>query len=72
MHQSTLTIFAALASLCTAAPRFNIKRSGLGDVYHYYSGNGTTAAGWPTKSDWVTFDDMWLVCLPPLSPLLDR
>lgn len=32
---------------------------GFGDVYKLYSGDGTTAAGWPSQSDWVDFDSMW-------------
>lgn len=27
--------------------------------YVYYSGDGSTGAGWPAMSDWVSFDDMF-------------
>ena len=33
--------------------------SGKGkDKYTLYEGNGTTAAGWPKKKDWVSYGDM--------------
>ena len=30
------------------------------DEYHLYIGNGTIAAGWPYKADWMSFSDMYL------------
>ncbi|KAM3423963.1 hypothetical protein BST61_g1356 [Cercospora zeina] len=27
--------------------------------YHSYQGDGTVGAGWPDKSDWKSFDDLW-------------
>ena len=30
------------------------------DEYHLYTGNGTIAAGWPHKADWMSFSDMYL------------
>lgn len=56
MHAFTIATVAALAGLSSATLR---KRSGLGDVYNYYSGDGTTADGWPSQSEWIDFDDMW-------------
>ncbi|KAL7940174.1 hypothetical protein V8C42DRAFT_338325 [Trichoderma barbatum] len=29
------------------------------DWYHLYLGNGSTAAGWPSKDKWVSFEDMF-------------
>ncbi|KAK1249532.1 hypothetical protein MKX07_003048 [Trichoderma sp. CBMAI-0711] len=29
------------------------------DWYHLYLGNGTEAAGWPSKDKWVSFEDMF-------------
>ena len=28
------------------------------DNYVFYQGDGTTGAGWPDKSTWVSFEDM--------------
>ena len=28
------------------------------DQYKMYYGDGSSADGWPTREDWVTFDDM--------------
>ncbi|TKA33760.1 hypothetical protein B0A50_00596 [Salinomyces thailandicus] len=33
--------------------------SGLGDTYTFYSGDGSSSAGWPSENQWVGFDDMW-------------
>ncbi|KXL43511.1 hypothetical protein M433DRAFT_155821 [Acidomyces richmondensis BFW] len=32
---------------------------GFGDTYTFYTGNGSTAAGWPSRDDWVDFYTMW-------------
>ncbi|KAL1965838.1 hypothetical protein VTN77DRAFT_5159 [Rasamsonia byssochlamydoides] len=29
------------------------------DTYTQYNGDGSTAAGWPSQSEWVSFDDMF-------------
>lgn len=29
------------------------------DAYNFYSGDGTTSAGWPAKSAWISFEDMF-------------
>lgn len=31
------------------------------DTYKMYSGNGSAAAGWPTKAQWVSFENMWVL-----------
>lgn len=28
------------------------------DTYKQYNGDGSTAAGWPSQSQWVSFEDM--------------
>jgi len=33
--------------------------SGTGNVYKLYSGDGTSANGWPTQEQWMDFDSMW-------------
>ncbi|KAL8716518.1 MAG: hypothetical protein Q9225_006166, partial [Loekoesia sp. 1 TL-2023] len=37
------------------------------DKYHLYTGNGSIAAGWPHKSDWMSYEDMFTSNLPLLS-----
>ena len=32
------------------------------DTYKQYNGDGTTGAGWPAKSKWVSFVDMSVIC----------
>ena len=29
------------------------------DVYRFYQGNGSPAAGWPSKNNWISFSAMW-------------
>lgn len=41
------------------APSEPPKNHGLGDTYKLYSGDGSTAAGWPDKSLWPPFEKMW-------------
>ncbi|KAL8992399.1 MAG: hypothetical protein Q9169_007132 [Polycauliona sp. 2 TL-2023] len=51
----------------------NIVPHGPGiDEYHLYTGNGSIAAGWPHKADWMSFSDMYILpqtlsTLPPSS-----
>jgi len=33
------------------------------DVYHLYTGSGSTDDGWPDIEDWVSFEDMWVIFL---------
>jgi len=33
--------------------------AGFGDTYTFYTGNGSLAAGWPSKDDWVDFYTMY-------------
>jgi hypothetical protein len=34
------------------------------DAYKVYSGDGSTSAGWPSESQWVSFDSMWSANVP--------
>ncbi|KAL9615768.1 MAG: hypothetical protein Q9204_008670 [Flavoplaca sp. TL-2023a] len=34
------------------------------DEYHLYTGNGSIAAGWPHKADWMSFSDMFSTNIP--------
>ncbi|KAL8893367.1 MAG: hypothetical protein Q9192_005341 [Flavoplaca navasiana] len=34
------------------------------DEYHLYTGNGSIAAGWPHKADWMSFTDMFSTNIP--------
>ena len=31
------------------------------NTYTFYSGNGSAAAGWPSRLQWLSFNDMWTV-----------
>ena len=35
------------------------------DEYHLYTGDGSIAAGWPHKADWMSFSEMYTLPLPP-------
>ena len=37
------------------------------DEYHLYTGDGSIAAGWPHKADWMSFSEMYNPPPPPLS-----
>ncbi|KAL8735899.1 MAG: hypothetical protein Q9181_002606 [Wetmoreana brouardii] len=30
------------------------------DEYYMYTGNGSVAAGWPRRSDWLSYEDMYI------------
>ncbi|KAI4271400.1 MAG: hypothetical protein LQ337_006039, partial [Flavoplaca oasis] len=34
------------------------------DEYHLYTGDGSIAAGWPHKADWMSFSDMFSTNIP--------
>lgn len=34
-------------------------KSTASNSYTLYTGDGSVAAGWPAKSDWLSFDEMW-------------
>lgn len=34
------------------------------DVYTFYQGDGSTAAGWPSEQQWASFDSLWKINLP--------
>ncbi|KAL8903570.1 MAG: hypothetical protein Q9171_007357 [Xanthocarpia ochracea] len=41
-------------------PTDSIPHSAGIDEYHLYTGNGSIAAGWPHKADWISFSEMYL------------
>lgn len=40
---------------------------GYGNVYKFYTGNGSPSEGWPTRSDWIDFEGMWAANEPTIS-----
>lgn len=51
----------AVVTGAAAVPTIN-NNDGIGagsNKYKYYSGDGSTGAGWPAKSQWVSFVDMF-------------
>jgi hypothetical protein len=55
----------ALASLLTVAFTLPTKRAAtFGDKYVYYTGDGSIAAGWPARSSWGTYAEIWDANLP--------
>lgn len=71
----SVLVAGGLFTLATAAP-FRAAHSHAkhhlaersGDVYVVYGGDGTTAAGWPAQSAWVSdFDTMYVRRLPSSS-----
>ncbi|KAL9599071.1 MAG: hypothetical protein Q9219_004105 [cf. Caloplaca sp. 3 TL-2023] len=47
-----------------ADPTSSLPHSPGVDEYHLYTGNGSIAAGWPHKSDWMSYEDMFTSNLP--------
>ncbi|KAL8748497.1 MAG: hypothetical protein Q9184_007260, partial [Pyrenodesmia sp. 2 TL-2023] len=47
-----------------AHPTDSIPHSAGIDQYHLYTGNGSIAAGWPHKADWMSYEDMFTANLP--------
>ncbi|KAL8899179.1 MAG: hypothetical protein Q9207_006334, partial [Kuettlingeria erythrocarpa] len=45
-------------------PTTGIPHSAGIDAYHLYMGNGSIAAGWPHKADWMSYEDMFTTNLP--------
>lgn len=51
---------ASTSSTAPAAPHYSAPSgNGLGDTYKMYTGDGTTASGWPSESSWLSFDALW-------------
>jgi hypothetical protein len=42
--------------LALAAP---ILRKTTASSYHIFGGDGTTTQGWPSESDWLSYDELW-------------
>ena len=40
------------------------------DEYNVYTGNGTTEAGWPKLTEWISFENMYISCLLRLPLIL--
>ncbi|KAL8962109.1 MAG: hypothetical protein Q9193_001443 [Seirophora villosa] len=51
----------------TPNPTGTIPHSPGVDEYHLYTGNGSVAAGWPHKADWVSYEDMFTANVPLIS-----
>lgn len=75
-HAAETTISAASpttrapssSALSSSAPASTSgSSSGLGDVYKMYSGDGSTTAGWPSESEWCSYDGAWEANLPTIS-----
>jgi hypothetical protein len=68
MVQIKALVALALAAITTALPEpvepADVPNDGIttfaaADRYIFYKGNGSPAAGWPTKDDWLTFAELW-------------
>ncbi|KAI0388471.1 putative muramidase [Xylariaceae sp. FL0594] len=66
MSKAFILAVAALAGLATAAPaKAPVSLAAqFGDTYVRHQGDGTTSAGWPDKSAWGSFDQLWNANLP--------
>lgn len=54
----------SLAAVAAALPAGSPMAKRVSDTYTYYTGDGSTAAGWPSESDWGSFDDLWSANVP--------
>ncbi|KAL8912472.1 MAG: hypothetical protein Q9172_007504, partial [Xanthocarpia lactea] len=45
-------------------PTDNIPHGAGIDEYHLYTGDGSIAAGWPHKADWISFSEMFQTNIP--------
>ncbi|ORY12187.1 hypothetical protein BCR34DRAFT_564001 [Clohesyomyces aquaticus] len=56
-----MTAFSILFSVSQAASTSPSVRSRLWrrNTYAVFGGDGTTAAGWPRQSDWMSFESLW-------------
>ncbi|UNI17791.1 hypothetical protein JDV02_004110 [Purpureocillium takamizusanense] len=50
---------ATLAATATALPTYQVFSREVADRYVFYSGDGSTGAGWPAESAWGSFDELW-------------
>jgi hypothetical protein len=53
-----LPLFAAVVA---GLPASTSTRAVLPDTYVFYQGDGSVAAGWPSKDKWASWDDLWSV-----------
>lgn len=54
---------AAVAAALPAMPAPHIAR-GVADQYRFYTGDGSTNAGWPSQSQWGSYDEIWNANVP--------
>ncbi|GKZ87356.1 hypothetical protein AnigIFM59636_003775 [Aspergillus niger] len=48
-----------VSALAVSSVNDSVGKSSGSNSYKKYTGDGSTADGWPAKSDWLSFDAMW-------------
>lgn len=56
---SVASIATLTGSLAVSSVNDQDSSAAGSDSYTQYTGDGSTSAGWPSMSDWASFDDMW-------------
>lgn len=67
---TSTTEAAPSSSTAFAAPTYSSSSSssgGLGNVFKMYTGDGSTSAGWPSESQWTSYDSAWEANLATIS-----
>ena len=55
---------SSLLSFALGAPV--LSRQGGGADYQVFGGDGSLIQGWPSSSQWLSFDELWALNLPTL------
>lgn len=48
-----------LAGLSAALPAGRLNQRSVSDSYRFYTGDGSTGAGWPSTDAWGSYDELW-------------
>lgn len=64
---ATLSLAAVAAALPTGVPALATSKRAVVDQYNFYTGDGSTGAGWPSQDAWGSYDELWNANLPLMS-----
>lgn len=62
MYGKIATVALSLAAVAAAAPTSQPKKVAVKaavDAYTFFEGDGSPEAGWPSKEDWPSYDELW-------------
>lgn len=59
MASRSTNAVVTVSALAVSSVNDSVGKSSGSNTYKKYTGDGSTADGWPAKSDWLSFDAMY-------------